>query len=234
MDEIVELGKKYKLAVIEDACQAIGATYKGKVAGALGEAGCFSFFPTKNLGGAGDGGIVVTRNQDFGDRVRLLRTHGAHAKYFHSIVGFNSRLDEMQAAILRVKLPHLERWSQARRRNAETYCDAFERAGVTGHLKAPTTLAGRSHIFHQFVIRCQQRDQLQQFLKSRGVGTEVYYPLPLHEQECFKGLGYRPEDFPRAHEASKQTLALPIYPELTREQIQYVVGCIAEFYRQSA
>jgi hypothetical protein len=234
MDEIVELGRTYNLAVIEDACQAIGAKYKEKVAGAIGEAGCFSFFPSKNLGGAGDGGMVVTRNPDLGERIRLLRTHGARAKYFHSEVGFNSRLDEIQAAVLRVKLPYLEQWSQARRRNAEIYRRAFERAEVKSHIKAPPTLAGRSHIFHQYVIRCRSRDELQKFLKSRGIGTEVYYPLPLHEQECFKNLGYRPEDFPRAHDASRQTLALPVYPELTGEQIQYVVDCITEFYEQNA
>jgi dTDP-4-amino-4,6-dideoxygalactose transaminase len=234
MDEIVEIGRNYNLAVIEDACQAIGAKYREKVAGALGDAGCFSFFPSKNLGGAGDGGMVVTRNRDLGERIRLLRTHGAHAKYFHSVVGFNSRLDEIQAAVLRVKLPYLEQWSQARRRNAEIYSRAFEQAGVKIYVKTPPALSGRSHIFHQYVIRCHLRDELQQFLKGRGIGTEVYYPLPLHEQECFKSLGYRPEDFPRAHDASKQTLALPVYPELTEEQLKYVVDCIAEFYRQNS
>jgi len=195
---------------------------------------CFSFFPSKNLGGAGDGGMVVAQNQELSERVRLLRTHGGHAKYFHSIVGFNSRLDEIQAAILNVKLPHLEEWSEARRRNAAVYESAFERAGLRAFATTPRTLPGRSHIFHQYVIRCSRRDELREFLKKKGIGTEIYYPLPLHEQECFRNLGYRPEDFPRSHDASRQSLALPVYPELTAEQLQYVVDRISEFFRQKS
>ncbi len=234
MDAILEAGRRYQLPVVEDACQAIGARYGNKRAGALGDLGCFSFFPSKNLGGAGDGGMIVTREKELDLRVRQLRAHGAHVKYFHSIVGFNSRLDEIQAAILRVKLPHLERWSQARRLNAAAYSQAFQQAGLLSYVKPPVTLPGRDHIFHQYVIRCHLRDKLQHFLKDRGVGTEVYYPLPLHEQECFGNLKYRPEDFPRAHDASTQTLALPVYPELTTAQREYVVDCIAEFYRGNA
>ncbi len=231
MHEILEVAGRYRLAVIEDGCQAVGATYGNRRAGALGDLGCFSFFPSKNLGGAGDGGMIVTGNSELGDLVRLLRTHGARAKYFHSVVGFNSRLDEIQAAILRVKLPHLEHWSHARRMNAAAYGRDFESAGLLDYVKPPRILPGREHIFHQYVIRCHRRDELHQFLKSRGVGTEIYYPLPLHEQECFAGLGYRPEDFPCAHDASLQTLALPVYPELTASQREHVVNCILEFYR---
>jgi len=234
MDEIVEVARRYRLRVIEDGCQAIGAKYGNRRAGALGDLGCFSFFPSKNLGGAGDGGMIVTGDRELESAVRLLRTHGAQAKYFHSRVGFNSRLDEIQAAILRVKLPLLEQWSLARRMNAAAYNIAFERAGLLDFVKPPVTLPGREHIFHQYVIRCHLRDNLHKFLKSRGVGTEVYYPLPLHEQECFSNLGYRPEDFPRAHDASCQTLALPVYPELNASQRQYVVNCVTEFYRLNA
>ncbi len=232
MDQIAEIAARHSLALIEDGCQAIGARYGNRRAGALGDMGCFSFFPSKNLGGAGDGGMIVSRKPELEARARLLRTHGGHAKYYHAVVGFNSRLDEIQAAILRVKLPFLEQWSEARRTNAAAYNNAFKLAGLAEHVRTPTTMPGREHIFHQYVIRCRLRGQLQQFLKSRGVGTEVYYPLPLHEQECFAGLGYRPLDFPRAHDASLEALALPVYPELTALQRQYVVDCIAEFYRQ--
>ena len=233
MDEIVEIGRNYNLAVIEDACQAIGAKYREKVAGALGDAGCFSFFPSKNLGGAGDGGMVVTRNRDLGERIRLLRTHGAHAKYFHSVVGFNSRLDELQAAVLRVKLPHLDAWIEARRRNAADYDELFLQAGLLGCIQIPVELPMNRHIFHQYVIRCRKRDELRAALQSRGIGCEIYYPVSLHEQECFKNLGYVAADFPHAHAAAQQTLALPIYPELTHAQREYVVTCIAEFYKQN-
>jgi dTDP-4-amino-4,6-dideoxygalactose transaminase len=234
MDEISAIARRYGLPVVEDACQAIGALYKGRRAGTFGDLGCFSFFPSKNLGGAGDGGMVVASTEELGQQVRLLRTHGGHAKYFHKIVGFNSRLDEIQAAILRVKFPYLEEWSQSRRRNAAAYEKAFQEAGCRTLIKTPPTLPGRNHIFHQYVIRCQLRDELRVYLRDRGIGTEIYYPLPLHEQECFKDLGYHPEDFPHAHDASRQTLALPVYPELAAEQIRYVVECVAEFYRHKA
>jgi len=195
----------------------------------MGDLGCFSFFPSKNLGGAGDGGMIISSNQTLADKVRLLRAHGAHPKYFHAIVGFNSRLDELQAAILRVKLPYLRDWSQARLQNAIRYGKEFELAAPIPIIP-PSMLPKRSHIFHQYVIRCQKRNGLQAFLKARGVGTEVYYPVPLHEQECFRYLGYSAADFPRAHDASLQTLALPVYPELTDEQRKYVVRSISEFY----
>jgi dTDP-4-amino-4,6-dideoxygalactose transaminase len=233
MDEILAVSGRYNLPVVEDACQALSATYKGRNAGAMGALGCFSFFPTKNLGGAGDGGMIVTSNQDLADRVRLLRTHGAHPKYYHALVGFNSRLDELQAAILRVKLPHLKKWSQARADNAQSYEKGIGELDLLPNVTPPATLPNRSHIFHQYVIRCQRRDALRDFLKSRGVHTEIYYPVSLHEQECFSYLKYNALDLPISNAVSKETLALPIYPELTVEQRQHVVSSIAEFYKNA-
>ncbi len=233
MDEILEICRRYQLPVVEDACQALGARYRDCRAGAIGEVGCFSFFPTKNLGGAGDGGMIITRNKDLAARIRLLRTHGAHPKYYHAIVGFNSRLDELQAAILRVKLRHLGKWIEERRKNASDFDDGFESQGVAGAVRTPAILPHRTHIFHQYVIRCRKRDELKAFLQSRNIGTEIYYPLPLHQQECFRHLGYGAGDFPRSTQASAETLALPIYPELTSEQKNHVVRSIGEFYRQA-
>jgi len=230
MDAILEIAGRYRIPVVEDACQAIGARYRDARAGAMGACGCFSFFPSKNLGGAGDGGMVVSRDLELADRVRLLRNHGMNPKYFHAFVGFNSRLDELQAAVLRVKLAHLEAWSEARRRNAADYEAGFRAAGLLGRIRIPQVMDGRRHIFHQYVIRCAQRDALQAALRSRGIGSEIYYPLSLHQQECFLPLGYKEDDFPCSSEAARQTLALPIYPELTPEQKGYVVRCIAEFY----
>ena len=231
MDEIMAIARRYDVPVIEDACQAIGATYKERSAGTMGDLGCFSFFPSKNLGGAGDGGMVISSNPQLADRVRLLRTHGAHQKYLHSIVGFNSRLDELQAAVLRVKLPYLPQWSSARRENAARYGEDIRSAGLLPRITPPEVLPDRSHIFHQYVIRCKMRDQLQAFLKAEGIGTEIYYPVSLHEQECFRALGYSAADLPASHAASKETLALPIYPELSDAQRQHVVSSIAAFYR---
>jgi len=230
MDEISAISKRYDLPVVEDACQALSATYKGRHAGSLGDLACFSFFPTKNLGGAGDGGMVLSSSQQLADRVRLLRTHGGHARYFHTIVGFNSRLDELQAAVLRVKLPYLEKWSRIRAENAQRYGKDFEALNLLSHVIPPPILPDRSHIFHQYVIRCRMRDELKAFLMSRGVSTEIYYPVSLHEQECFIHLGYDSADLPVSHAASKETLALPIYPELADKQKNYVVKSIAEFY----
>jgi dTDP-4-amino-4,6-dideoxygalactose transaminase len=232
MDSILGIARNYGLPVVEDACQAIGATYKNHAAGAMGDLGCFSFFPSKNLGGAGDGGMVVSSNKELADRVRLLRTHGSQPKYYHSIVGFNSRLDELQAAILRVKLLYLQQWSSARDDNAMAYTKDFAAADLLSFVKTPVILPNRSHIFHQYVIRCQRRDDLQSHLRAQGIGTEIYYPVPLHEQECFRYLGYRAADLPQSSAAAKETLALPIYPELTGEQRRYVVSSIAEFYKK--
>ena len=231
MDEILAIARRYNLPVVEDACQAIGANYGNKKAGAIGDLGCFSFFPSKNLGGAGDGGMVVTSDPKLAERVRLLRTHGARVTYFHSIVGFNSRLDELQAAVLRAKLPYLQAWSEARRENALSYGKDFLEAGLHSYVIPPATLPNRSHIFHQYVIRCKMRDELHAFLKAADIGTAIYYPVSLHEQECFHYLGYSAADLPQSHAASKEVLALPIYPELTDAQRHYVVNSIAEFYR---
>jgi len=230
MGDILEIARRYLLPVVEDSCQALGARYEGRAAGTIGDCGCISFFPSKNLGGAGDGGMVVTDSEELASRVRLLRTHGGVRKYYHSVVGYNSRLDELQAAILRVKLGHLADWNEARRRNAAAYEAGFRAAGLLACVRTPAVLPGRDHIYHQYVIRCQRRDDLKAHMTAKGIGTEIYYPVSLHEQECFGYLGYRPSDFPRAREASHETLALPVYPELSSEQRSYVVSSIAEFY----
>jgi dTDP-4-amino-4,6-dideoxygalactose transaminase len=230
MDAIQAIARRYNLPVVEDACQALGARFNGRFAGAIGDLGCFSFFPSKNLGGAGDGGMIITSNRELADRVRLLRTHGSHPKYHHAIVGFNSRLDELQAAILRVKLPYLQKWSQARLENARKYDSDMQSAGLKSLVTTPTVLSNRTHIFHQYVIRCGRRDELRSFLKSEGIETEIYYPVSLHEQECFRYLGYDAADFPRSRAASQNTLALPVYPELSDEQRRHVVHSIAAFY----
>jgi dTDP-4-amino-4,6-dideoxygalactose transaminase len=232
MNEIISAARRYNLPVVEDACQAIGASIGDKRAGAMGDLGCFSFFPSKNLGGAGDGGMVITSDHKLAERVRLLRTHGEHARYHHDFVGFNSRLDELQAAVLRVKLPYLDRWSQARLKNAISYGKEFEAAGLLSFLTPPPILLGRSHIFHQYVVRCQKRDELLAYLKEKNVGSAIYYPVSLHEQECFRYLGYSANDFPHSRKASHEVLALPVYPELTDEQRKYVVSTIAEFYKR--
>ncbi len=233
MDQIEGLARRYDLPIVEDACQAIGAKYQGQCAGSFGDYGCFSFFPSKNLGAAGDAGMVVTCDEELAQRVRLLRTHGAEPKYFHSVVGYNSRLDEIQAAILRVKLNHLDDWTRGRQRNAARYEEDLRAAGLLNRIATPKISAGRNHIFHQYVIRCPKRNELQAFLRMQGIGTEIYYPLALHEQECFRPLGYQPSDFPRSRKAAQETLALPVYPELADEQRRYVVESISEFYRQN-
>ncbi len=230
MREILETAERYRLPVVEDSCQALGAKYEGRAAGAIGTCGCISFFPSKNLGGAGDGGMVVTDSEALASRIRLLRTHGGVRKYYHSEVGYNSRLDELQAAILRVKLGHLKEWNDGRRQNAAAYETEFRAAGLLAHVRTPVVLPGRDHIYHQYVIRCQRRDELKAYLAMKEIGSEIYYPVSLHEQECFSYLGYRPSDFPRAGRAAQETLALPVYAELSAEQRSYVVSSIAEFY----
>ena len=232
MDPIMELARKYGLTVIEDAAQAIGAEYNGRKAGTIGDLGIFSFFPTKNLGAYGDGGMVVTNDEALADRVRLLRVHGSRPKYYHQIVGTNSRLDALQAAILRAKLPHLDRWSQARQRWAERYNQLLRELQLTLELPYPRPTA--THIYHQYTIRVKdgRRDGLRAHLKERGIGTEVYYPLPLHLQRCFAGLGYKEGEFPEAERASKEVLSLPIFPELTEEEVHQVVGAIEQFFRR--
>lgn len=211
--------------LVEDAAQSIGSEWEGKRSGSLADFGCFSFFPSKNLGGAGDGGMVVTQSAELAEKVRLLREHGSKPKYYHAIVGTNSRLDALQAAILRVKLRHLDRWSEARARNAALYNQLFEGSRVIRPYHDPRT----RHIYNQYVIRAPRRDDLRKFLTERGIGHEVYYPVPLHLQKCFASLGYKEGDMPHAEAAAKETIALPIYPELTEEQIRYVAATVREF-----
>jgi len=232
MDAIREVADRHNLPVVEDAAQAIGAGYCERRAGAMGAVGCFSFFPSKNLGGAGEGGLMTTDDDDLAEKLRLLRVHGMRPKYYHKVVGVNSRLDALQAAVLGVKLKYLERWSDARRRNAEHYDKLFAEAGVE-EVTTPAVRPNRRHIFNQYTIRCSRRDELMDFLKHRGVGSEIYYPAPLHLQECFAHLGYKPGDLPSTERASRECLSLPIYPELTEEMRQYVVEKIAEFYRRA-
>jgi dTDP-4-amino-4,6-dideoxygalactose transaminase len=230
MDPILALADRRGVAVVEDAAQAIGARYGDRQAGSMGAIGCFSFFPSKNLGAFGDAGLVTTNDQALAARVRLLRNHGAEPKYFHKYVGGNFRLDALHAAVLRVKLPHLERWTAARRANAARYDRLFATAGLTDVITLPAEPAGRFHIFNQYVIRAPRRDALRAHLQANGVGTEIYYPVPFHLQECFANLGHRRGEFPEAEAAAHEVLALPIYSELTEEQQAAVVDRIAGFY----
>ncbi len=216
MEPILRTAAKHGLAVIEDACQAIGAEYHGRRAGVLGTIGCFSFFPTKNLGGAGDGGLITTDDADLAKRMRRLRVHGDTGGYNHIEVGLNSRLDALQAAILRVKLRHLDDWTTARQRNAARYQQKFERQGLVGHLTAPAILPERRHVFNQYVTRIAggQRNAVLASLKAEQIGAAIYYPIPLHLQQCFSSLGYTTGDLPEAERACREVLALPIYSEL--------------------
>ncbi|HDL85124.1 MAG TPA: DegT/DnrJ/EryC1/StrS family aminotransferase [Candidatus Acetothermia bacterium] len=258
MDEIMAIAKEYNIAVVEDAAQAIGAEYRSASslnephephelnepnkpnephelgpsarAGTIDDLGCFSFFPTKNLGAYGDGGMVVTNDDELAERVSILRVHGSKPKYYHRMVGVNSRLDALQAAILRVKLPHLDEWTAARQRVASTYEDMLKE--VQG-IETPYRSPGRTQIFHQYTIRVLngRRDQLRDFLKEKGIGTFVYYPLSLHLQECFQELGYKKGDLPKSELASQQVLSLPVFPELTEEEQDYVVQAIKAFFQ---
>jgi dTDP-4-amino-4,6-dideoxygalactose transaminase len=221
------------IPIIEDAAQAIGAEDARRRAGSMGTIGCFSFYPSKNLGGAGDGGMLTTSDVEHARHLRMLRLHGEEQKYHHKIIGINSRLDALQAAVLRVKLRHLDDWTNARQRKAQQYELMFADTGLSEELETPFVRAGARHIFHQFVIRTRdgRRDALREHLRECGVGTEIYYPVPLHLQECFAYLGYKEGDFPIAERAAKETLALPVYPELTDEQQDYVVSAMGEFFR---
>ncbi len=259
MDPILEVAKRKGLVVIEDAAQAIGAEYpsqfpepsKIRRAGSMGDYGCFSFFPSKNLGGFGDGGMVVTNDPDRAEKLNVLRVHGSKPKYYHSIVGGNFRLDAVQASVLSVKLRHLDTWTAKRRENAAWYDSAFKSSGLVekGFISLPRSVWKEScsecraangsasatsnaydHIYNQYVISTHHRDELKAHLIDKGVGTEVYYPVPLHLQECFSNLGYSAGSFPISEEAAKSTLALPIYPELTPEQLAYVVDSICEYF----
>ena len=230
MGAINEIAKRKKLAVIEDACQAIGAMQNGIKAGVLGDTGCFSFFPSKNLGGFGDGGLITTNDAKLHEALAMLRVHGSRVRYVHEQIGINSRLDALQAAILRVKLNHLDRWTEGRRRNAARYERLFTEARLLDRVTLPVTQPGNYHVFNQYTIRAQRRDELKNFLKDRGIGTEVYYPIPMHLQDCYRFLGHKKGDFPVSEQAAAEALSLPVFAELTDEQLAYVVGTIKDFY----
>jgi dTDP-4-amino-4,6-dideoxygalactose transaminase len=233
MDSILEFARQHKLAVIEDAAQALGAECSGVKVGNLGTIGAFSFFPSKNLGCAGDGGMMTTNDPELADRLRLLRVHGSRKKYHCELIGLNSRLDALQAAILRIKLHHLETWTQGRRENADRYRSMFEGRNLDTQVILPTQPDGLRHVYNQFVIRLLGRDEVRQHLLRMGIPTEIYYPEPLHLQPAFSYLGYKRGDFPHAETASQQVLALPIYPELTEEQQSTVVDAIAQYYQMN-
>jgi dTDP-4-amino-4,6-dideoxygalactose transaminase len=237
MDGLDRIAGEFKLCVIEDAAQAVGASWKGKPAGALGVAAAFSFYPTKNLSAFGDAGALTTQDPKIAEHVRSLRDHGTRKRYYHDEIGANSRMDAIQAAVLRVKMPHLQRWNDARRERAAVYDHLLTNAGLTktgANPPAPVTLLktrpAAHHIFHQYVVRVQQRDKLREFLKERGVGSEIYYPVPLHLQKCFAYLGYAESDLPEAERAAAEVLALPMFAELEEDEQRCVVEAIAEFY----
>lgn len=227
---LLKVAREADLAVIEDAAQAILAEDRGRQAGAMGTLGCLSFFPTKNLGGDGDGGMVLTGDDTLAEKVRILRVHGSYPEYVHRWVGINSRLDTLQAAILLAKLPYLDRWTKARIGNAQNYRKLFKAARLEAKVRLPQEPAGRKHVFNQYVVCVDRRDELKAFLEERGIGCKIYYPIPLHLQECFRFLGHQKGDFPAAEKLAAESLALPIYPELKRVQQKRVVDAIAEFF----
>jgi len=254
MDPVMWVADRHGLVVIEDAAQAVGAEHKDRRAGSVGHYGCFSFFPSKNLGAAGDGGMIVTNDGQRAERLMCLRTHGSRPKYHHKIIGGNFRLDALQAAIVSAKLRHLDSWTAARQRNAERYDQLLAASGLeiedsagyragsdscsgsakrSGHILLPKVMTDR-HIFNQYVIRVGRRDELKAALQRNGVGTEIYYPVPMHLQECFAYLGYKVGAFPESEAAARETLALPVYPELTGQQARYVVECVREFFATAA
>jgi len=230
MDSILELAKKYNIKVVEDAAQSIGAKYKGKKAGSMGDTGCFSFYPTKNLGAAGDGGMVVTNNQDLSERIRLLRVHGQKSKYSHSIVGYNSRLDTLQAAILRVKLKYLDAWHEKRRTNATYYDKPFKDTDII----TPKIESFNYHIYNQYTIAVKNRDKLKEHLTQNQIGFDTYYPVPLHVQKCFEELGYKKGNLPDSERKALEVISLPIYPGLTKEEQDYVIERIKDFIGTSS
>ena len=237
MDDIIAIARSLGILIIEDAAQAIGAEYMSsdgslRRAGSMCNYGCFSFFPSKNLGSFGDGGMVTTNDEEAFQRLKIMRTHGSQPKYYHKVIGGNFRLDALQAGILLIKFRYLEQWTERRRKNARIYRELFARKGIEG-IELPFEGKGR-HIYNQFVIKIhQKRDELKRYLTNQGIGCEIYYPVPLHIQECFLYLGYRPEDCPVSLEAAAKTIALPIYPELREEQIEYIVEKISSFYRDN-
>ena len=229
MDPILDIAARAYIPVVEDAAQAIGASYKSRLLGGLGAFGCFSFFPSKNLGAFGDAGLLTTNDDGLAKQARLLRTHGMEPKYYHHLVGANFRMDALQAAILRVKAPHLAGWTERRRANADRYRTLFRDAGLLEQITLPDAPDDRWHIYNQFVIRTSDRDGLKKHLDARGIGTEIYYPVPFHQQPCFAYLGYKTGDFPEAERAARDSLAIPIYSELTSAQQEAVVAAVGEF-----
>lgn len=229
MDKIMKIARKYKLKIIEDAAQSIGAKYKGKITGTIGDTGCLSFFPSKNLGGFGDGGMVITNNKNLADKIRILRAHGSKIKYYHHYLGINSRLDALQAAILKVKLKYLNKWSQQRRKNAQYYNTQLK--NIKG-VVVPKTISKNIHVFNQYTIRVKQRNQLQKYLKQYDIPTQIYYPLCLHLQPIFKSLGYKKNSLPNSEKASQEVLSLPIYPGLPKKDQNFIIKKIKEFYEK--
>ena len=234
MQPLAETAGHHGIVVIEDAAQAIGAAYRGRNVGAIGAMGCFSFFPSKNLGGAGDGGMITTNDPNHADRLRLLRVHGSRKKYQYEILGTNSRLDALQAAILRVKLRHLNDWTEQRHRNAERYRRLLANSGFPVGLRLPTEPDGMRHVYNQFTVRCAERDLLREHLRREGIPTEIYYPYPLHLQPAFAYLGYKEGSLPHAEAAAREVLSFPIYPELREDQQQMVVNAVSRFFRHSS
>jgi dTDP-4-amino-4,6-dideoxygalactose transaminase len=230
MEAITRIARAHGVPVIEDAAQSIGSQYQGKNVGNIGEFGCFSFFPSKNLGGAGDGGMITTNDPDLAERIAVLRDHGSRKKYHYDLLGMNSRLDTLQAAILLVKLGYLDEFTRSRRRNADRYGELFKQAGLEQWIRLPIQPEGQRHVYNQFVLRAQGRDQLREHLRACGIPTEIYYPSPLHLQPAFAYLGHGVGAFPQAEEASQQVLALPVFPQMTEEQQKVVVDAISEFY----
>jgi dTDP-4-amino-4,6-dideoxygalactose transaminase len=233
MDAIKSIAAKRRIPVIEDACQAIGAARHGVKVGNLGDVGCFSFFPSKNLGGFGDGGLMTTNDSKLADALSMLRVHGSKVRYVHELIGMNSRLDALQAAVIRVKLNYLDQWTKGRQRNAARYDQLFKAAKLDGRITLPVTEKDNEHVFNQYTIRARKRDELRAYLKDKGIGTEVYYPIPLHLQSCYKSLGHRKGAFPVSEQASEEALSLPVYAELTEAQQAYVVETIQQFYARS-
>lgn len=235
MDPIMEIAERHGLTVIEDAAQAIGAEYRGRRAGSIGQMSCFSFYPTKNLGGFGDAGMLTTNDDKLADKLRLLRVHGMQPRYYHQVLGINSRLDSIQAAVLNVKFPHLDRWTELRQGHAARYTELFRAQGLDGVLTLPETLEDRRHVWNQYIVRVPdgRRDALREHLSQRKISTEIYYPVPVHQQQCFASLGVRPGKLPETERAAQQTMALPIFPELTPAEQTLVVQEISAFFAQS-
>jgi dTDP-4-amino-4,6-dideoxygalactose transaminase len=232
LDPLMEIAAKHKMAVIEDAAQAIGAKYKSKRVGSIGMIGCFSFFPSKNLGGAGDGGLMTTNDPDMADRLKILHLHGSRTKYRYELLGMNSRLDAIQAAILRVKLKQLDAWTAGRRHNAERYVELFAEHGLQKWIKPPVAPTGYHHVYNQFTVRAERRDGLRDHLLQRGIPTEIYYPYSLHLEPAFAGLGYKQGDFPVSEKACSEVISLSIFPELGEDNLRSTVRDIADFYVQ--